>query len=146
MKNRIFITSSFQKREARSYYPKQLIPIFSFFFFFFFCRYLSLGLNFFVIEMSPQEMYPKVLILCQHAMVWTMRPKARGWAKHCGPPGSLKESDPAFVILHVMDRWLSQELPSCKLLEIAAAVIKQMHVHYLPSRATSRKESMTMVL
>jgi hypothetical protein len=32
-----------------------------------------------------------------------MRPKARGLAHHGGPPGWLEESDPAGVILYVMD-------------------------------------------
>ncbi len=32
-----------------------------------------------------------------------MRPKARGLTQHGGPPGWLKESDPAGVILYVMD-------------------------------------------
>jgi hypothetical protein len=32
-----------------------------------------------------------------------MRPKARGLAQHGGPPGWLEESDPAGVILYVMD-------------------------------------------
>jgi hypothetical protein len=32
-----------------------------------------------------------------------MRPKARGLAQHGGPPGRLEESDPAGVILYVMD-------------------------------------------
>ncbi len=32
-----------------------------------------------------------------------MRPKARGLAQHGGPPGWLEESDPAVVILYVMD-------------------------------------------
>ncbi len=32
-----------------------------------------------------------------------MRPKARGLAQHGGPPARLEESDPAGVILYVMD-------------------------------------------
>ena len=32
-----------------------------------------------------------------------MRPQARGLAQHGGPPGWLEESDPAVVILYVMD-------------------------------------------
>jgi hypothetical protein len=32
-----------------------------------------------------------------------VRPKARGLAQHGGPPGWLEESDPAGVILYVMD-------------------------------------------
>ncbi len=32
-----------------------------------------------------------------------MRPKARGLVQHGGPPGWLEESDPAGVILYVMD-------------------------------------------
>jgi hypothetical protein len=32
-----------------------------------------------------------------------MRPKARGLAQHGGPPGWLQKSDPAGVILHVME-------------------------------------------
>ncbi len=32
-----------------------------------------------------------------------MRPKTRGLAQHGGPPGWLEESDPAGVILYVMD-------------------------------------------
>jgi hypothetical protein len=32
-----------------------------------------------------------------------MGPKARGLAQHGGPPGWLEESDPAGVILYVMD-------------------------------------------
>ncbi len=32
-----------------------------------------------------------------------MRPKARGLAQHGGPPGWLKESDPAGVILYMVD-------------------------------------------
>ncbi len=32
-----------------------------------------------------------------------MRPKANELAQHGGPPGWLEESDPAGVILHVMD-------------------------------------------
>ncbi len=57
-----------------------------------------------------------------------MRPKARGPAQHGGPPGWLSKSDPASVILSVMDgpyrlpfpsmqyRLLRQELPSCELM------------------------------
>jgi hypothetical protein len=41
----------------------------------------------------------------------TMRPKARGLAQHGGPPGSLEESDPAGVILYVMD--VPYRLPFC---------------------------------
>ncbi len=33
-----------------------------------------------------------------------MRPKARGLARHGSPPGYLEESDPAGVILYMMDR------------------------------------------
>jgi hypothetical protein len=33
----------------------------------------------------------------------SMRPKARGLTQHGGPPGWLEESDPAGVILYVMD-------------------------------------------
>jgi hypothetical protein len=32
-----------------------------------------------------------------------MRSKARGLAEHGGPPGWLEESDPAGVVLYVMD-------------------------------------------
>ncbi len=32
-----------------------------------------------------------------------MRPKARGLVQYGGPPGWLKESDPADVILYLMD-------------------------------------------
>jgi len=32
-----------------------------------------------------------------------MRPKARGQTQHGGPPGWLEDSDPAGVILYVMD-------------------------------------------
>jgi hypothetical protein len=52
-----------------------------------------------------------------------MRPNARGLAQHCGPPGWLEDSEPTGVILYVMQRWLSQELPSCKLMEFPAAVL-----------------------
>jgi hypothetical protein len=55
-----------------------------------------------------------------------MRPKARGLGQHGGPPGWLEESDPAGVILDVMDgpwgaffvpyRLPYQELPSCELM------------------------------
>ncbi len=56
-----------------------------------------------------------------------MRPKARGLAQHGGPPGWLEESDPAGVILYLMDgpyppdfsvpyRLPLQELPSCELI------------------------------
>jgi hypothetical protein len=64
-----------------------------------------------------------------HVYLYTMMPKAHG-----GPPGWLKESDPAGVILYVMDGpyRLSfpyctvlplQELSSCELMEFPAAVI-----------------------
>ncbi len=39
----------------------------------------------------------KVLWMCVN------KPKARGLAQHGGPPGRLEESDPAGVILYVMD-------------------------------------------
>jgi hypothetical protein len=42
-----------------------------------------------------------------------MRPKARGLAQHGGPPGWLEESDPAGVILYVMDGPQSLSFPYC---------------------------------
>jgi hypothetical protein len=64
-----------------------------------------------------------------------MWPKARRLAHHGGPPSWLKESDPADVILYMMDRTIlpafsvpyrlpSQELPSCELMEFPVNVIK----------------------
>ncbi len=50
----------------------------------------------------------------------------RGLAQHGAPPGWLEESDPAGVILYVMDgpfRLSWQELPSYELKEFPAAVI-----------------------
>jgi hypothetical protein len=38
-----------------------------------------------------------------------MRPKAIGLAQHGGPPGWLEESDPAGVILYVMEYRLPRE-------------------------------------
>jgi hypothetical protein len=40
-----------------------------------------------------------------------MRSKARGLAQHGGPPGWLEESDPAGVILYVMDGWCHLPFP-----------------------------------
>ena len=39
--------------------------------------------------------------MCEEVLL--MRPKARGLAQHGGPPGWLEESDPADVILYVID-------------------------------------------
>jgi hypothetical protein len=53
-----------------------------------------------------------------------MRPKARGLAQHGGPPGWLKESDPAGCdCLVVPYRLLWQQLPSCELITFPAALI-----------------------
>jgi hypothetical protein len=60
-----------------------------------------------------------------------MRPKAIGLAQHGGPPGWLEESDPAGVILYVMDGPFRLPFPycngcpdrSCELMEFEAAVI-----------------------
>ncbi len=55
-----------------------------------------------------------------------MRAKARRLVQHGGPPGWLEESDPAGVILYVMDgpyRLPFLGLPSCELIEFTAAVI-----------------------
>jgi hypothetical protein len=40
-----------------------------------------------------------------------MRPKARGMSQHGGPPGWMEESDPAGVILYVVDGTLRLPLP-----------------------------------
>ncbi len=87
-----------------------------------------------------------------------MRPKARGLAHHGGPSGWLEESDPARVILYLMNgpyrphfpyltarlsvpyRLPWQELLSCDLMEFTAAVIVNVRNH--PSWATSRKQGM----
>ncbi len=62
-----------------------------------------------------------------------MRPKAREVAQHGGPPGWLEESDPAGVILYMMDglyllpfRTIPvalRGLLSCELMEFPSAVI-----------------------
>ncbi len=64
-----------------------------------------------------------------------MRPKARGMVQLGGPPGRVVESDPAGVILYVMDcpscqpfpYSTVQELPSCELKEFQAAILKLMY-------------------
>jgi hypothetical protein len=58
-----------------------------------------------------------------------MRPNARGLAQHGGPPGWQEESDPAVVILYVMDGPYRLPfpyrtgLPSCEMTEFPAANI-----------------------
>ncbi len=65
---------------------------------------------------------------CQYS---TMRLKARGLAQHGGPPGWLEKSDPACVILYMVDLLFSyltgcpdRSCPTCVLMEFLAAVIK----------------------
>ncbi len=55
-----------------------------------------------------------VLVISVHCFEqWTciMMPKARGLAQHGGPPGRPEESDPAGVILNVMDGPYSPPFP-----------------------------------
>ncbi len=55
-----------------------------------------------------------VLFILRGVRNHAMRPKARGLAQHGGPTGWLEESDPAGVILYVMDgpyRLLFRTLP-----------------------------------
>ncbi len=51
-----------------------------------------------------EEVFPKRKVGVRRAhCTLTVRPKARGLAQHGGPPGWLEESEPAGVILFVMD-------------------------------------------
>jgi hypothetical protein len=43
---------------------------------------------------------------------YTMRPKARGLAKHGGPPGWLEESDPAPQQVVILDVIYGRSMPS----------------------------------
>jgi hypothetical protein len=58
-----------------------------------------------------------------------MRPNVRGLAQHGHPPDWLEESDPAVVILYVMDGLYRLPfpyrtgLPSCEMMEFPAAII-----------------------
>ncbi len=92
-----------------------------------------------------------IMTYCQN---WfsPMRPEARGLVQHGGPPGWPEESDPAGVILYVMDGPYrlpfpyctgcpdkSCPVPSCELIFSWCYII---NVHNHPSWATPRKESM----
>ncbi len=79
-----------------------------------------------------------------------MRPKARGLAQHGGPPGWLKESDLAGVILYALLSAISvlyrlpwQKLPSCEQMGISSCC-NLVNVHNHPSWATSRTEGMAL--
>jgi hypothetical protein len=72
-----------------------------------------------------------------------MRPKARGLAKHGGPPGWLEESVPAGVILYMMDGPYSLPFPYLPYLSMTGAAqlradgisscCYKVNVHYHPS-------------
>jgi hypothetical protein len=70
----------------------------------------------------------------------TKRPKARGLAQHAGPPGWLDESDPAGVILYVMDGPYHLPFPYCTGCPDRNCYIVNVHNH--PWWATLRKEGM----
>jgi hypothetical protein len=54
-------------------------------------------------------------VLNMYYILWveTMRSKARGLAQNGGPPGWMEESDPAGVILYVMDGPYCLPFPYC---------------------------------
>jgi hypothetical protein len=70
-----------------------------------------------------------------------MGPKARGLVQHGCPNGWLEESDPAGVILYVMDGPYRQPFPyrtgclyrSCELMEFPDAVIRIVNVPNHPT-------------
>ncbi len=80
-----------------------------------------------------------------------MRPKARGLAQHGGPPGWLEESDPAVVILYVMDGPYRLPFRTVPVALIGAAQLRAdgiftcyyiVTVHNHSSLSTSHKEGM----
>jgi hypothetical protein len=78
-----------------------------------------------------------------------MRPKARGLAQHGGPPGWLEESDPAGMILYVVDGPYRLPFTYCSSYTLTGAAQPHLrayeisgccyivNVHNNPSRATA---------
>jgi hypothetical protein len=62
-----------------------------------------------------------------------MRPKARGLVQHGGPPGWLEKSDPAGVILYVMDGPYRLPFPNSRTVPVALTGAAQLRADGISS-------------